>query len=199
MPGYRNRIRHLRTQRHAYSPALLHEFISHAHVLLRHDPAEAAQCGRLGELVAKTLAEEEGRTDSLRALAHAFILGGRFPFGLKALEAAGVVMREHADHTRLNELDLLRLQPNRGLAYYDELSAIGKRSLALFGERGDDDGVLHTHMALAHLAFCVGRPRDALRHYDTVERQARGKTSDRFWGTLAGNRASALVAARRFR
>jgi tetratricopeptide (TPR) repeat protein len=199
VPGYRNRIRHLRAQRHAYSPALLHEFISHAHVLLRQDPAEAAQCARLGELVAKTLAEEEGRTDSLRALAHAFILGGRFPFGLKALEAAGAVMRQHADHTRMNELDLLRLQPNRGLAYYDELSAIGKRSLALFGERGDDDGVLHTHMALAHLAFCVGRPRDALRHYDTVERQARGKTSDRFWGTLAGNRASALVAARRFR
>lgn len=197
--GYRKRIRHLRAKRDAYSPALVHELISRAHVLLRHEPAEAAQCGRLAELVAKTLDEEEGRRDSVRALAHAFILGGRFPFGLRALEAAGVVMREHADQTRLNELDLLRLQPNRGLEYYDQLSAIGRRSLALFGERGDDEGVLDTHMALAHLAFRVGRPRDALRHYDTVQRLARDKTCDRFWGTLAGNRASALVAARRFR
>jgi tetratricopeptide (TPR) repeat protein len=197
--GYRKRMRHLRARRHLYSPALLHEFIARAHVLLRQDPGEAAQCARLGEQVAKTLADEEGRTDSLRALAHAIILGGRFPSGLEALKAAGAVMREHGDHTRLNELGLLRLQPSRELAYYDELSAIGRRSLELFGERGDDEGVLHTHMALAHLAFCVSRPRDALRHYDTVERLARGKTSDRFWGTLAGNRASALVAARRFR
>jgi CHAT domain-containing protein/tetratricopeptide (TPR) repeat protein len=199
LQGYRKRLRRLRAQRSAYSPALLHELIARAYVLLRTDPTEAAQCARLGEQVAKTLAEEEGRHDSLRALAHAFILGGRFPSGLKALEAAGVVMREHSDNTRLNELDLLRLQPNRELAYYDELSAIGRRVLALFDHRGDGDGVLHTHMALAHLAFRAGRPRDALRHYDTVERLAHDKTSDRFWGTLAVNRASALVAARRFR
>ena len=197
--GYRKRVRHLRAQRQAYSPELLHEFVATAHVLLRQDPAEAAQCARLGEQVARTLADEEGQPDSLRALAHAIILVGRFPSGLEALKAAGAVMREHGDHTRLNELGLLRLQPNRELAYYDELCAIGRRSLELFGARGDDEGVLQTHMALAHLAFCVSRPRDALRHYDTVERLAHGRISDRFWGTLAGNRASALVAARRFR
>jgi len=129
--GYRKRVRHLRAQRQAYSPELLHEFVARAHVLLRHDPAEAAQCARLGEQVAKTLADEEGRPDSLRALAHAIILGGRFPSGLEALKAAGAVMREHGDHTRLNELGLLRLQPNRELAYYDELCAIGRPSILI--------------------------------------------------------------------
>jgi tetratricopeptide (TPR) repeat protein len=199
LQGYRKRIRHLRSLRDRYSPGLLHEFLARAHVILRDDPAEAAQRARLGELIAKTLADEEGRADSLRALAHAFILDGRFPFGLRGLEAAGAVMREHGDHTHLNELDLLRLRPNRRLAHYDELRSIGHRSLALFRERGDDEGVLHTHMALAHLAFCVSRPREALREYFIVERLAGGETSDRFRGALAGNRASALVAARRFR
>jgi CHAT domain-containing protein len=199
LSSYRARCRHLRARREHFSPPLLHELVARAHVVLDSDPGEAAQRARLAELVAEALADEEGRLDSLRALAHAYILQGRFPFGLKGLEAAGALLREHGDHTRIQELDILRPQPRRPFGHYDELCAIAARSLALFEERGDREGAICTHLALAHLALRMDRPRDALRHYARIDRLARFKTSTRFWGTLAANRASALVAGKRYR
>ncbi|MHC4669542.1 MAG: hypothetical protein ACYTFD_14155, partial [Planctomycetota bacterium] len=95
LSSYRARCRHLRARREHFSPPLLHELVARAHVVLDSDPGEAAQRARLAELVAEALADEEGRLDSLRALAHAYILQGRFPFGLKGLEAAGALLREH--------------------------------------------------------------------------------------------------------
>jgi len=198
-PRYRNRVRRLAGERKRWAPALAKAFVARAYAEMRRRPREAAQCARLAGKVAVEVGDADGRVASLRALAQACLVQGRFGPALKVLDAAMEAAGPEPDDACLAAVDVLRLQPLIHMGRYDDAQAAGRRCLEAFERCGDLAGRIRAHMALADIAFRMDRPRDALRHYSRVDGLLPAEAPTRFRAALAANRANALEACSRFR
>jgi len=191
------RLRDLLSRRGA--PRLAEALRESAASVLRRDPREADRRARLGLAAADAADDLGGRAACLVERAKACVMSGDAAAALGAVEEASEIAHRLGDDAVLAQAELIRLQPLIALERYEEARACGERALAAFERRGDANGRILAHMALADLAFRLDRPRDSLRHYAQVDRVLPPAAPAQAHAALAMNRANSLAACNRFR
>ena len=197
--GYRARTLRLSTHRPSFGGDLVSEFRARAQTEIGRDPREAEDIARLGARLATTIRDAPGRHACLSTRVEAALVGGRSLAALRYVD-----MLETAPFARSNELQAARLDALRvdalfDLKRHDEACEIGAAALAVFEGACDVPGAIAMRMRLAALAHRLERPREALRHYASVDRRLQDDAPPVARGALAAGRANALVACGRFR
>ncbi len=197
--GYRARTLRLSTHRPSFGGDLVSEFRARAQTEIGRDPREAEDIARLGARLATTIRDAPGRHACLSTRVEAALVGGRSLAALRYVD-----MLETAPFARSNELQAARLDALRVDALFelerdDEACEIGAAALAVFEGACDVPGAIAMRMRLAALAHRLERPREALRHYASVDRRLQDDAPLVARGALAAGRANALVACHRFR